>query len=248
MTVTVCDPNSVSLQIFKTLPEFNDEREKYATWRSTIHIAIKLLDNHRTSMKYFEALMIIRNKITGPASNVLNNFNTVFNFEAIIERLDFTYSDQRPLYILEQELMVLQQNKLTMDEFFNQINEKLNPIVNKVNMTYSEKDTAKALIEAANEKALRTFITGLNHRRGEILYASNPKSLPEAYARLQTIIYDQERIRFSNQFNYGKRQQEDQRFGYKQSNSQDQQNSGTKINKTTPQKSKRKATAILQRM
>ena len=68
-------------------------------------------------------------------------------------------------------------------------------------MTYKEKHTAMAFIEGANEKALRTFITGLNNRRGEILYASNPSSLPEAYARLQTIMNDQARITFANRFN-----------------------------------------------
>lgn len=200
MTVSV--PKDVSLDIYKTLPEFSGEREKYATWWSTTSTAIGLLQNYKTSMRYFEALMIIRNKITGPASNILNNYNTAFNFEAIIDRLDFTYADKRPLYILEQELMVLQQNKLTMDAFYDLVNEKLNAIVNKVNMTYKEKQTAKAFVESANEKALRTFITGLNNKKGEMLYAANPTTLPEAYARLQTIVNDQERIGFANRYNF----------------------------------------------
>lgn len=199
--VTVAVPNDVALDIFKTLPEFKGERDKYATWRSMTRTAIGLLKNHQSSKRFFEALMIIRNKITGPASNILNNYNTAFNFDAIIDRLDFTYADKRPLYILEQELMVLQQNKLSLDEFYDNVNEKLNCIVNKINMTYKERATAIAFINGANEKALRTFITGLNNKRGELLYASNPTTLPEAYARLQTIINDQERIVFANRFN-----------------------------------------------
>lgn len=201
VNVTVTEAKDVSLHIFKTLPEFSGVRDQYATWRSVTKTAIKLLENHKETMQYFEALMIIRNKITGAASTILNNYNTAFNFEAIIDRLDFTYADKRPLYILEQELLVLQQNKLSLDEFYDKINEKLNCIVNKINMTHKEKHTAMAFIEGANEKALRTFITGLNNRRGEILYASNPSSLPEAYARLQTIINDQARITFANRFN-----------------------------------------------
>lgn len=201
VNVTITEANDVSLHIFKTLPEFTGERNQYATWRTMTKTAIKLLDNHKETMRYFEALMIIRNKITGAASTILNNYNTAFNFEAIIDRLDFTYADKRPIYILEQELQVLQQNKLSLDEFYDKVNEKLNCIVNKINMTYKEKHTAMAFIEGANEKALRTFITGLNNRRGEILYASNPSSLPEAYARLQTIMNDQARITFANRFN-----------------------------------------------
>lgn len=201
VNVTIIEAKDVSLHIFKTLPEFTGERNQYATWRTMTKTAIKLLDNHKETMRYFEALMIIRNKITGTASTILNNYNTAFNFEAIIDRLDFTYADKRPIYILEQELQVLQQNKLSLDEFYDKVNEKLNCIVNKINMTYKEKHTAMAFIEGANEKALRTFITGLNNRRGEILYASNPSSLPEAYARLQTIMNDQARITFANRFN-----------------------------------------------
>lgn len=201
LNVNVSVPKDVSLDIYKTLPEFNGEREKYATWRSMVTTAIGLLKNHQSSMRFYEALMIIRNKITGPASNILNNYNTVFNFDAIIDRLDFTYSDKRPLYILEQELMVLQQNELSMDAFYDLVNEKLNAIVNKINMTYKEKQTAKSFIESANEKALRTFITGLNNRKGEMLYAANPSTLPEAYARLQTIVNDQERISFASRYN-----------------------------------------------
>lgn len=48
--------------------------------------------------------MIIRNKVVGAAPNILNNYNTAFNFNAIMERLDFTNADKRPIYILEQEL------------------------------------------------------------------------------------------------------------------------------------------------
>lgn len=207
VSVTVSVPKDVSLDIFKTLPEFDGDRSKYATWRSTTNTAIGLLKNHPTSMRYFEALMIIRNKIVGAVSNIINNYNTAFNYEAIISRLDFTYADKRPMYILEQELTVLQQGKTTFDEFFDKVNEKLNSIVNKINMSYKEDQTAKAFIDEANEKALRTFITGLNNRKGEVLYASKPKSLPEAYAMLQTILNDQERISYANRFNKSEERQ-----------------------------------------
>lgn len=206
--INVNNSTDISLDIFKTLPEFSGNREKYATWRSTASTAIKMLEQHKTSLRYGEAIMIIRNKVTGPASNILNNYNTAFNFDAIIDRLDFTYADKRPLYILEQELSVLQQNKLTVDQFYDKINEKLNCIVNKINMSYKEASTASAFIENVNIKALRTFITGLSNKKGELLYASNPKSLPEAYARLQTIMTDQERINFANRYTYKEREKE----------------------------------------
>lgn len=206
VTFTVTSIDEISLHTFKTLPEFNGQRDQYATWRTMVSTAMKLLENHKTTIKYFEALMIIRNKVAGTASNILNNYNTAFNFEAIIDRLDFTYADKRPMYILEHELSILQQGRLSIDEFYDKVNEKLNTIINKINMTHKEKVTTQAFITNANEKALRTFITGLSNKRGELLYASNPQSLPEAYARLQTIMNDQERINFANRYHYKERE------------------------------------------
>lgn len=201
LTFNIQRAEDVSLHLFKTLPEFSGDRTMYATWRSITKTAMNLLENYKASMQYCQALMITRNKIIGAASNILNNYNTPFNFEAIIDRLDFTYADKRPMYVLEQELLVLQQRKLTIDEFFDKVNEKLNAIINKINMTHAEPATARAFINNVNEKDLRTFIKGLNNRQGEILYASNPTSLPETYARLQTIINDHERMKFANRYN-----------------------------------------------
>lgn len=88
-------------------------------------------------------------------------------------------------------------------------------------MTHKDKNTANAFIEDANTKALRTFITGLNHRKGELLYAANPKTLPEAYARLQMIINDQQRIHIANTFN-GKNERTGNSFRNPQFKNQDE--------------------------
>lgn len=240
VTVTVANATDISLHVFKSLPEFSGNREKYATWRSMTSTAIKLLEAHKDQLRYAEALIIIRNKVTGAASNILNNYNTAFNFDAIIDRLDFTYADKRPLYILEQELSILQQNKFTVDQFYDKINEKLNCIVNKINMSYKERAIAKAFIENANTKALRTFITGLSNRKGELLYASNPQSLPEAYARLQTIMTDQERISFANRYINKEKEKEtnpmrNPQFRYNdQTNYESHRNQRSQPNKSEP--------------
>lgn len=222
LQITVNDPKDVSLHLFKTLPDFSGDRKAYPTWRSMVITAMHLLTNFPNSMRFYEALMIVRNKIMGAASNILNNYNTPFNFDAIIDRLDFTYADKRPLYIIEQEMTILQQNKMSIDEFYDQVNEKLNNIINKINMSYKDASTTKAFIESSNEKALRTFITGLNNKRGEILYASNPSTLPEAYARLQTIINDQKRIQFANRYHGHEMQKsKNPRFHYRETPKQE---------------------------
>lgn len=68
------------------------------------------------------------------------------------------------------------------------------------------------MIRDASDKALRTFVTGLTGSLGRILYAANPSTLPEAYAKLQTIANDQERIKFANQYNQPQVKQEPTRI------------------------------------
>lgn len=60
---------------------------------------------HQTNEQ--QSLSIIKSKITGAAANILLNHNTAFNFEAIINRLDYTYCDQRSLYVLKDEMKKL---------------------------------------------------------------------------------------------------------------------------------------------
>lgn len=201
--INVNDVDKISLDMFKTLPTFDGDRTTYVAWRNSAKTAIKIFNGHMEDPKYFQALNIVRNKITDSASEVLTNYNTVFNFDAIIARLDFTYADKRPMHIIEQELIVLQQRQLSIDDFYDEVNKKLNALINKINMTHKEKEAVKAMTHEASEKALRTFITGLRGNLAHVLYATNPTTMPNYDARVQTILNDRERIRFANQHQQG---------------------------------------------
>lgn len=189
-----------SLSSIKALPEFHGNAEEYSSWRNLITTTMKYISKTDSEV-YLDALLLIKTKILGPAAAILSNHGTPLNFDAIIDRLDYSYADQRAMYVIEQELIVLQQGKMTVHEFYDKINEKLNMIITKIHMTHREKIAADTLIENMREKALRTFITGLSNRMGNVLYSSNPKSLAEAYARLQTILSDRERMTFATQYN-----------------------------------------------
>ncbi|GBP10991.1 Retrovirus-related Gag polyprotein from transposon gypsy [Eumeta japonica] len=102
--------NEVNLDVFKSLPTFDGTQNKYRIWRKDVTRAMNSIENVIQTNKYAEALMIIKTKVTGPAADILENHDT-FNFQAIINRLDYTYSDQRPLYMLQEEM-----RKLNKDE------------------------------------------------------------------------------------------------------------------------------------
>lgn len=189
-----------SLSAIKALPEFNGKAEEYPSWRSLIKTTMKYISK-ADNENYLNALLMIKAKIRGPAAAILSNHATPLNFDAIVDRLDYSYADQRAMYVIEQELIVLQQGRMTVHEFYDKINEKLNMIITKIHMSHKEPAVANALIDNMREKALRTFITGLSNNVGHVLYSSNPKTLADAYARLQTILSDRDRMTFATQYN-----------------------------------------------
>lgn len=187
--------DSIQLDAFKVIPEFNGDRKIYRSWRSQVMKMMKQIANFKTHPKYAAALSIIRAKITKNASDILINNNTAHNIDAIIDRLDFSYSDQRPLYVIEAEMTMIRQNGKTLQEYYDEINQALNMVLTKITMTYKQPAEQKSLIAETQSKAIRTFITGLNSSMiRTTLYGSMPKTLSEAFAVAQTIQYDNQHL------------------------------------------------------
>jgi len=71
--VEVIDPNikcETSFKIIKSVWEFKGEENKYVSWRESAEIAIG--QYARSSERFFSALSILRNKITGTANDALH--------------------------------------------------------------------------------------------------------------------------------------------------------------------------------
>lgn len=63
-------------------------------------------------------------------------------------------------------------------------------------MAYKEKAAQQSLINESQQKAVRTFIMGLNSPfMRTTLYGNTPKSLAEAFTIAQTIFYDNQHSR-----------------------------------------------------
>jgi len=110
--IEIIDPNikcDTSYEIIKSFREYKGDEDKYVSWRESAEIE---------SERFFSALSIFRNKITGMANDALTHNGTVLNFDAIMARLDFVFSDKRPIHIIEQELSVLSQGKLYIMDYY----------------------------------------------------------------------------------------------------------------------------------
>ena len=120
-----------SLDIIKSLPEFDGDQSRYISWRQAAHVAYKLFEPYDGSSKHYQAVAIIRNKIIGSADSVLSSFNTVLHFRAIISRLDFTYADKKPIHLIEQEMSTLRQRSSSIAQFYDEVARKPTLLVNK---------------------------------------------------------------------------------------------------------------------
>lgn len=191
-----CD---ITLDAIKSLPEFSGNPGTYVSWREAAHNAYELFKRYDGSERHYQAVTIIRNKVRGAADAVLSSFNTVLNFNAIIARLDFTYADKRPIYLIEQEMSTLRQGSMSCVEFYDEVEKKLTLLTNKTIMSY-EANIANTINEKYRADALRVFISGLKKPLCDILFASRPPDLPTALALAQEVDANNERYAFARNF------------------------------------------------
>lgn len=189
----------ITLDAIKSLPEFLGQPGTYVSWREAAHNAYELFRRYDGSERHYQAVTILRNKVRGAADAVLSSFNTVLNFSAIIARLDFTYADKRPIYLIEQELSTLRQGSMSCLEFYDEVEKKLTLLANKTIMSY-ETSVADTINEKYRADALRVFISGLRKPLCDILFASRPSDLPSALALAQEVDANNERYAFARNF------------------------------------------------
>lgn len=200
---TYTSGDGIQLDAFKIIPEFNGDKKVYRSWRSQVTKLMQQISAYKTHPRYAAALSIIRAKITGAASDILINNNTVHNIDAIVDRLDLSYEDQRPLYVIEAEMTNIKQGGKSLQEFYDAINQALNMVLTKITMSYKEANERGSLTTETQAKAIRTFVTGLNSALiRTTLYSNMPKSLSAAFAIAQTIQYDNQYLQLEYKQNH----------------------------------------------
>lgn len=196
------DSGNSSLDLIKSLPEFDGDAVTYPAWRTAAEFAMKYYPEN--SEKFYVATGILRNKVVRSANATLSSFNTVLNFKAILARLDLTYADKRPLHVLENELSILRQNNSSITDFYDSVDKQLTLIINKQIMANSGNDELiAALNERARNNALRVFISGLRRPLCDILFSAKPKDLPNALVTAQEVETNHRRNDFARTFAVG---------------------------------------------
>lgn len=192
---TISSGDSIQLESYRSIPEFNGDKTMYRSWREQVTRRMNMIKAFQDHPKYEAALGIIRSKITKAASDILINNQTAYNIDAIIDRLDFSYADQRPLYVVEADMTSIRQSGKGLQEYYDKINQALNMVISKIVMTYRNTAEQQSLITEIQNKAVRTFILGMQSPMiRNILYGQGPKTLSQAYAIAQTVHYDNQHL------------------------------------------------------
>lgn len=191
VNTTIRNPEEIQLETYKSIPIFDGDKRVYQSWRNQVIRQMKMIESFKGHAKYGAALAIVRAKILGAASDALTNNKTAHNIDAIIEQLDASYSDQRPLYITEAEMTSIRQNGKTLQEYYDSINQALNLVISRILLTYKLPEEQQVLINQAQLKAIRTFIIGLkSYAMRNLLYGGRYNVLSDVYKTAQTIYYD----------------------------------------------------------
>lgn len=127
----------------------------------------------------------IRKKIIGNANDVLNQYGRVRDWEQVKEILINHYADKRDEYSLTRDLHTLHQGNLSAESFFGKVNEVLASLINNISLQDISEDVRKNKIDYYHQLALDCFLTGLNRNIGNIVRAFQPKTLSDAFKRVQ---------------------------------------------------------------
>lgn len=172
------------------LPVFDGDREKYASWRMQVMLVNETYANNPG--KHYEFLQtLMTDKIAGIALQDLSSDRTEFNFNSIIDRLDITFGDNRPIDLLIEEMQIMSQEDKEPLEFYKDVEKHLSVLKNKIGIEEANRpDAQKSLVERANKQALSVLKYGLRRYYSRELQLRAPKSFGDAYSKLQAIVFE----------------------------------------------------------
>lgn len=166
--------------IVRCLREFSGNPGEFSSWRKSVERVLQIYESCKGTPKYYGILSVIRNKIVGNADIALESYNTPLDWKAICRCLTIHYADKRDLSTLEYQLTSLIQGRASVQEYYQKIYSHLSLILNKISCMEIGDESMRLLTETYRDKALDTFIRGLNGDLPRLLGIKEPVDLPQA--------------------------------------------------------------------
>lgn len=194
--------------IVRSLREFSGNPSEFNSWKKSVDRVLQIYDSMKGTPKYYGILSVIRNKVIGNADIALESYNTPLDWNSIVRCLTLHYADKRDLGTLEYQMTSLIQGKNTTQIFYQQVYSHLSLILNKIGCMEMGQESLRLLTQTYRDKALDTFIRGLNGDLPRLLGIREPSDLPQALHLCLKLENQHYRSEYANKHqNYKHRQQ-----------------------------------------
>lgn len=166
--------------IVRSLRDFSGNPMEFNSWKKSVDRVLQIYDSCKGTPKYYGILSVIRNKITGNADIALESYNTPLHWNCIVKCLSMHYADKRDLGTLEYQMTSLIQGRNTIQIFYQEVYTHLSLILNKIGCMEMSQESLRLLTQTYRDKALDTFVRGLNGDLPRLLGIREPADLPQA--------------------------------------------------------------------
>nr|QHA33694.1 putative gag polyprotein [Chibugado virus] len=167
----------------KELAKFDGKPTELISWITDVEGIFDLYrDLPKKSVEYGILTRSIRRKIIGEASDVLNANNVFYDWETMKSTLLLYYKDKRDLKTLDFELTTIKKAPSeSLSSYFSRVNELLALIIVQVQTDESMVESSDSHIKYFREKALDSFIRGLEAPLSIMLKTAGVTTLSKAY-------------------------------------------------------------------
>lgn len=183
----------------KDLPKFDGNPRLLFEFIQNVEEILSLIPQVDGTIQGKILLRAIRNKIIGPANEILNMYGTPLVWTSIRSNLVLHYSDKRNETSLIRDLHNLKQNQGSVEQFYSKIIEIFATISNHIKVHDTNLNVIKAKNDLYEEMCLNTFLVGLREPLGSTIRAMKPTTLPQAFAfciQEQNIFYSKTNLSF----------------------------------------------------
>lgn len=166
----------------KDLPKFDGNPKLLYEFINNVEEILSLTSSVEGTAYSKILLRAIRNKVEGPANEVLNMYGTPLEWDQIKNNLILHYSDKRNETSLIRDLHNLRQHNSTVEKYYSEIIELQATMLNHIRLHEMDSNVIKAKADLFSEMCLNTFLTGLKEPLGSTVRAMRPDSLPIAFS------------------------------------------------------------------
>lgn len=170
----------------KLIVPYKGDKKTLSAWVASVEKKLEYAKGLCSTQAEIDSVMplwvsVIRDKIIDEASQALVSRHTACEWDAIKKVLTEYFGDKRDLCGLVSQIAYLQQNARTITDFYNECQELLSDIIDKLALDSATKHCVPTLSQSYEHMIMSSFIDGLNEPYSMLTRATCPNTLLAAF-------------------------------------------------------------------